>query len=385
MNHPKQVNQYVLDTETPMPDLSELPALREAIVEEKANLVLALYTPCRTERYFIVAQVDPDDHFRTVALMAYSAERITKHCMQEVAKVFAILDPDVFLENARDSFSTSRFAKKYLRTLADNVFGGPSFGMAPSLPSIRETLNIDGVITHLERRKALDNMEKYLVENVNRFRKKATSEEEKAQRRKAEAEIDLVCSSIDTETVTRLFAIMTPSQRERALKLIDPREVAKASHVVISVEKSDILCMKGQRSTDGQYRLFLKNDSIKMPVHFERRPSAVVYTIYLIDRCRRTEVDTIRLKDYEETFVALYYKYYHDEEEGRTRFRELWQKYDKRPKIYLCMNDIRRSISKVCREMDEIASPYMLETEYSHLFVERERISLPDDFLELMR
>lgn len=385
MNSSKQVNQYVLELNTPMPDLGGTPSLREAMEREQANLVLALFTPCRTERYFIISRVESGDELRAVALMAYSAERITEHCMRKTLKIFAIMDPDKFLSHTHDLYSTSRFAKEYLKDMAGRVAGGPSFmGIVPSMPNIREALNIDGVVTHMERRKALDNMDKYLVENINRFKKKATTEEEKAERRKAEVEIDLVCSSIDGETVKRLFAIMSPSQRERALKLLDPREVAKASEMILSLEKVDVQYIRS-RSTDGYYRLFLKKGNQSLPVHFARRASVVIYTIYMVDRYCKPEVDTLNLRLYRDAFVDLYDKYYHDRTEGEVRFGELWQKYDKRPQIYLCLNDIRQTLSTTCKQLDEIASPYILETEYSHLFVDKEKMLLPPELLELVR
>ena len=384
MNSPKQVNQYVMDAGRAMPDLANLPVLRSAIEDEHANLVLALYTPCRKERYFIISHVEHGDEFRAMALMAYSAERITKHCLQEAMKIFAIYDPETFLKNTHELFSTSLFIKEYLKDLPKHTTGGLVFGMAPSISNIREALNIEGIITHKQRHKALDNMDKYLVENINRFKKRATTEEEKAERRKAEAEIDLVCSSIDSETVKRLFAIMSPSQRERALKLLDPREVAKASEMILVLDKANVEYI-GSRSTDGFYRLYLKKGNISLPVHFARRASIILYTIYLIDRYRKSDVDTLNLRLYKDAFVGLYEKYYHTKTEGETKFKELWQKYDKRPQIYLCLNDIRQTLSAACKEMDEIASPYIPETEYSHLFVDGRKIQIPKELLDMMK
>lgn len=384
MNNPEQVNQYVFDANQAMPNIAPLHQLRSAIEKEGANLVLALYTPCRKERYFIISKVEHGDEFRDVALMAYSAERITKHCMQEAMKIFAILDPDQFLSTAHDQFSTSRFIKDYFSGAVSHMVAEPSFGMALSLPDIKDALNISGILTHRQRRKVLDDLDKYLVENIKLFKRKATTEEEKAERRRAEAEIDLVCSNIDGEVVKRIFAIMTPSQRERALKVLDPREVAKASEMILSLEKNEVKNILS-RSTDGYYRLVMKKKSQSLTVHFARRASGVLYAIYLIDRYRKPEVDTLNLRLYKEAFVGLYEKFYHNKYEGEEKFRELWQKYDKRPQIYLCLNDIRQTISSACRQMDEMASPYILETEYSHLFVEGGKISIPEELLRVIK
>lgn len=381
MNSSKQVNQYVMKVENVMPDISSLPVLRSAIEAENANIVLALYTPCRKERYFVVGRVEKGDELRTVGLMAYSAERITKYCLQEAAKIFAILDPEQFLESTHNVFSTARFVKEYLSEVPKRIVGGPSFGMAPSMPNIKEALDIDGILTHKQRRVALDDMEKYLVDNIKIFKREAATEEEKAERRKAEAEIDLVCRSIDSEAMKKIFAIMTPSQRERAIRYIDPREVAKMSKMILSIEPADVKCI-GSRSTDGYYRLMLKKGTKSLPVHFGRRASVVLYTIYMIDRYRKQEVDTLSLRQHEDSFVNLYEKFYHKRDEGIEKFKELWQKYDRRPQVYGCLNDIRQTLTAACKQMDEIASPYILETEYSHLYVERTKLSIPTELLE---
>ena len=381
INDVRNINTYTI-AEEQCPNILHLKNLQNAIIDEDANIILALLTPCRDEYYFLVSKSDKNDMLRTITLMAYSAERITRQCMIDAIKNYAINDTDDFLNTTRNLFSSKKFVKEYLSDVASTTLN-PKFGMAPSRSDLMETLNLKKYITHRERLRMLDEMEKILKNNISKYRKNARTEEEREERRKADAEIDLLCSNIDPETIKRLFNIMSPSQRDRALKLLDPREVAKNSSMSLSVERSNVNYVN-ERTTDGYYCLFFKKDGRRMQVHFGRRASSVLYLIYLIDRYRKPEVDTLNLKNYQEQYVNIYNMLYHSKSEGEAKFKELWQKYDKRPQIHLCLNDIRQTIYSACKEMDEIASPYMLETEFSHLFVDSSKIYIPHELVELM-
>lgn len=139
INDIRNVNHYKYGSDSLLPDLSSFPNLQSAVRDNEANVVLPLSTPFMEDDYFIVAKFSPDTKLNVFALMAYSAERITKHCMQEAVKAFALSYPDEF-EKSMDKVCNSFHPKKKLQSFSDMLVDGaasllgnifnPTFGMA---------------------------------------------------------------------------------------------------------------------------------------------------------------------------------------------------------------------------------------------------------------
>lgn len=145
-------------------ELKNHPQIKERIERYGDNFVIQLSSFAESGKNFIVAKTDEENLFRDLCLMMYAAERIAKHDIGEAIKAFVKDNTDEFIELAGNAINDEGFQCKYLAGLADHSMQ-LSFGMATSTATLKERLEVKGVITHQQRMEMysrfLDNLKIY--------------------------------------------------------------------------------------------------------------------------------------------------------------------------------------------------------------------------------
>lgn len=373
MGEKQLLNKYDFEVLEKMPALDNHPTLGSAIKEEQCQFVMSLYTPSKADKQYLLLKTEREKLYSDLAMMLYTSERISKHSVNELLKEFAIDTPDAFCDGVKEAAKSEKFWKNYFVSIASDMFH-PTFGMRASLPKIRETLKIDGIITHQKKSAMIDRM----MENINKYRRNRDE--------KAEAELNYVLSSLDIESLKKVLTKMSKKQLETFCKTTNPKNLAQES--TLNLEIRYIGEVDPVTKADGRYRLFLHKDYDQVLVHFGRKEAFILYLIYLIDKHERDNVDSLKIEDYRSKFSSLYKEVY-VQNEGLARFDKLigMGKDDDGnrmpPQIKHCYSDIRMAVSDGCERLRELPAPFILSDANDHLYVLKNRISIPQNLIDL--
>lgn len=368
----KLLNKYDYAVLDKMPLLDNHPTLSKAIKEEQCHFLMPLYTPSKAGKQYLLMKTQENKMVEDVALLIYASERISKDSVNELLRQYALESPEDFCNYTREAVKSEKFWKNYLASIAGNLLH-PTFGMRASLPKIREILNIKGVITHKKKTEMMDR----LLDNIYKYRRKKDE--------KAEAELNYVLSSMDIEVLKMLLTMIPKKQLEAFCKTANTKTLAGQSTMTLEIRY--IGKVDRVNKADGMYRLFLHKNYDQIQVHFGLRDAFIIYLIYIIDRYKRNEVDTIKIESYKEQFLKLFEAVYGEKVAGE-HFDKLVRHYDAEGKpqqaqIKNCYADIRASVSDGCDKLREIPSPFILSDAQSHLFVLRHKIRIPKNLVEL--
>ena len=322
------------------------------------------------KKQFIVAHTDDGRLFEDVGLMLYAAERVARQNAVNVLKSYVIEYPDEFVEIARNFVSNKRFIANYFANLADSIMH-PTFGMAASTKSIKDRLDIDGIITHKHRMESFD----HLLENLKAYRKNKDS--------RIDAELDVVFKSIDPATWKSFLLKQSPKLQEKVSCYVNPKRLAEASAMDLEIRWSEKI--DKMRKNDGHYRLYLSRGDERLMVHFSRSAGFILYLIYLIDRKRNGDkVDTLNIVQYKQLFGRLYEMTYGIN--GETIFTDMVKNFNaagemQQKGLYVVLKSIREDVGNTCERMQEPAEPFLLQDTTAHLAVLPEHIILPDEIM----
>ena len=268
------------------------PKIKERIEQYGDNLLIQLYTPTDSTRKFIVAKTNEENLLADIGLIMRDAEGITKIHISKILKSFAIDQPDEFEHLSRNSISNKNFFTDYFISLSNQMMH-PVFGMAASMASIKERLDIKGIVPYQKRLEIFD----HLLDNLRKFRKHPDP--------KIEAELDLIFNAIDPATWKIFFLKQSLQIQEKMNNFVNPRRMAENSTMDLEICKAKI--MDKSRKNDGHYRLYLKRGEEKLMVHFTRKNGFILYLIYLLDRKKNGDgVDTLNIAQYKQLFGRLY-------------------------------------------------------------------------------
>ena len=355
-------------------ELKNHPKIKERIEQHGDNFLIQLASHGFNEKKrFIVAKTDNDKLFENINLLIYAAERIAKFDMAVLLRSFVEDNTDEFVELARNAITDKRFQSNYFAVLVGQSMQ-PSFGMAASTASIKERLEIKGVITHKQRLEMYD----HLLDNLKKYHKTHDP--------KIEAELDFIFSIIDPVTMRMFFLKQSPKLQEKMNDFVNPKRLAETSTMDLEVCKAKNVGVK--RKNDGHYRLYLSRGDERLMVHFSRSAGFVVYLIYLIDRKKNGEkVDTLNIVQYKQLFGKLYEMIYGYN--GETVFTDMVKNYNaegemRQKGLYTVLKSIREDVGNTCERMQEPAEPFLLQDTTAHLAVLPEHIILPDELMALV-
>lgn len=352
-------------------ELKNHPKIKERVEQQGDNFLIQL--PSYAEhgkKRFIVAHTDESKLFENIGLMLYAAERIAKFDMTALLRSFVEENTDEFIALAKNVITDRRFQSNYLAGLAEQSMS-PTFGMVASAASIKERLEIKGVITHKQRLEMYDR----LLDNLKKYHKTHDP--------KTEAELDLVFSSITPVTMRMFFLKQSPKLQEKMNNFVNPRRLAEASTMDLEIRWSEKI--DKMRKNDGHYRLYLSRDDERLMVHFSRSAGFILYLIYLIDRKRNGDkVDTLNIVQYKQLFGKLYEMTYGIN--GETIFTDMVKNFNatgemQQKGLYTVLKSIREDVGNTCERMQEPAEPYLLQDTTAHLAVLPKHIILPDEIM----
>lgn len=345
-----------------------------AIHGDNANLVMPLKTPHLSSKQYLIAKADKNDIITQVSLMIYTSERTTKHGYGEVLRQYAADDPDGFCNTLETQFENRGLWDKVTQCLAA-TFSSLAFGGVMGIVPPSGDVAIPRTISFRKKTEMLEGMK----ESIKKFKKNKDP--------RAAAELTYLLDNLDKESLLAILSALPKQQLETFYKTANPRILAEKSRMKLDVRHVGQLDNKFK--TNGYYRLFLTKDMDQIQVHFKYKESFVVYLIYLIDKLKREEVDSLSIKDYKNQFLSLYMASYNDcQDEVLVRFNELFRNIDKKgdlrqAQLKHCYSDIRSSLSTACSKIDELPAPYILQNYHDHLFALKENINVDDALINL--
>lgn len=368
----KYFNEYRLEVLESI-ELKNHPLVANEIEENNSNLILPLCVPECKGKKFLVSSTTEDKLIVNLSLMTYEAERNTQdsivHCLRE----YALEDIDGFMSIAKEAFSTKQFLNAYIARLATKVMH-PSFGMATSVTSIKEQLDIKGVITHQKRLEILNN----LPEKLLKYRKTKDT--------KLGAEIDLFFINVDAMTWKQYFLRQSPKIQEKMFSFLNSQNQAQNSTMDLEVRYFPNI--DKTRKNDGRYRLLMCKNPDTLAVHFSRKNSFIVYLIYLLDRkINGDKVDTLNLSQYKTLFCKLYEMTYGLK--GESEFDNMIKRYNSKDEVQqkelsVVLHTMKMDIGTTCEKMEEPPEPFILKDSASHLTVLPKHIILPSEIIALI-
>lgn len=355
-------------------ELKNHPKIKERMEQQGDNFLIQLpsYAEYGTKR-FIVAHTDENKLFENIGLMLYAAERIAKFDMTALLRSFVEENTDEFIGLAKNAITDRRFQSNYLAGLAEQSMS-PTFGMAASAASIKERLEIKGVITHKQRLEMYDR----LLDNLKKYHKTHDP--------KIEAELDFIFSIIDPVTMRMFFLKQSPKLQEKMNNFVNPKRLAEASTMDLEIRRSEKI--DKMRKNDGYYRLYLSRDDERLMVHFSRSAGFILYLIYLIDRKRNGDkVDTLNIVQYKQLFGKLYEMTYGIN--GETIFADMVKNFNaagemQQKGLYSVLKSIREDVGNTCERIQEPAEPFLLQDTTAHLAVLPKHIILPNEIMALI-
>ena len=366
------LNTYDFMVLESMPAMDNHAILKKAIEEVDCDFIMPLFRPSKPDKQYLLVKTDEDRLFTDLGLILYTAERIGEHSVVELMKMYAVEETETFYDDVREAVKSEKFWKNYLASIVSDMFQ-PTFGMRASLPKIREILKIDGVITHQKKKEMIERMK----ENIYKYRKDRDKE--------ADAELTYVLNSLDIDSLKMVLAKMSKKQVEMFCHASNPQLLAEES--TMKLEIRPFKNIDKTLKTDGRYRLFLHKNMDQIQVHFSRRDSFILYLIYIIDKYKRDEVDSLNIEDHRTQFCKLYQTVYGNS--GETQFDSMVNRTNKdgetrQAQIKQCYMDIRYSVSEGCEKLRELPAPFILADAQDHLYVQKSKIILPQKIIDMM-
>lgn len=368
------LNKYDFEVLEKLPIMDNHPTLRNAIIEEQCQFLMPLYTPSRPDKQYLLLHTKEEEIYRDIASMINSSEQISKHSINELLKNYAISSPEGFCNNVKETVKSEKFWKDYITSVVSGLFQ-PRYAMAARLPRIKDVLKIDGIITHRKKGEMLDRM----VENIYKYRRKKD--------KKAEAELDYVLNSLDIESLKSVLTKLSKKQLDMFNKTVNPKILAQESTMSLVVKYEGKIDL--HNSNDGLYRLFLRKNYVQEQVHFGRKEAFILYLIYIIDKHEHDNVNSLNIKKYKKRFTRLFKEVY-NLDEGESRFEKLFTHVDKEgniqpAQIKHCYMYIRMALSDGCEKLRELPAPFILTDANDHLYVLKDKISVPQNLIDLMK
>ena len=350
-----------------------------------ANVIIPLTTPNELGKQYLVSYIRESEIDLYLPSMLLRAEDISKKAIEEALMNLAVNDATT-CKNIL--FDINFDGSGVFRGMVGMVLGAldtPIMGMAPMSGS-------DIGANIIDYQKSRDIFSRF-VDNCATLRKaqKKTKFSPKFQDEfnKAKFEIDYVFNTIwgASKNMDSLRMIIV-SQSDKKLvesydNFLNKESMAKRSKIQITIEEStDGIDRKNKN--DGLYRIYASNGKTKTLIHFKRKPTYIVYMMYLMDKSLRGEsVDLLSIQKNKKVFCDIYSKVYLDGQ-GESLFNGLVSRIVKgeirQTRLKDCYTDIQKNLKEVVNSLGEEVPPFVIPTQSSHLTILDEKISIPSVF-----
>lgn len=365
------LNDYKLELLSDHLNLDNQPGLMLAIKEDMSNLIMPLSTPSKFDKQYLIVHTEEKDLFTHIPLMIYTSERVSKISIAEQMWMFAQEQPDDMLEYIRSRFDNDAFLKRYVTGSTSNMMH-PTFGMAVSKSMLKNQIGIKGKITHQDRLKMMENVEENFI--------KARRDE------KLDAQITLLIQSADAEDIKKFVYSLNKNQQKKFFQMMNPKRTGEESGAWLEVRYEGKI--KSDSRTKGRYRLYVTNGKREELVEFSNSDSFLIHLLYIIEKVISDDVNTLDFDKYKDLFVKLSWEVYRFCD-GDERFKKITRGRDdegnsKERRLSDCLGDIKNSISKSCKKLGVLSSPYYIENADEHLYVSKNDIVLPDELMDVI-
>ncbi len=364
------VNNYKYDAIDAL-RLDNQPTLKNAITEVKANFIMPLYTPDKSEKQYLIVRSEEKDLFAHIPLMIYTSERITKFSIMEQMKWYGQDNPEAMQDFIKEEVDTDAFWKRY-SSASTSTMMHPTFGMAVSKAALKDKLGIKGKITHLDKLKMMERIE----ENFVKSRRDEL----------ADAELMVVFSSMDVHSLRKFANMLNKNQRSKLAEIANVKKVAENASTWLEVRF--VGKIESGHRTKGRYRLYITDGKKDELVEFDSSDSFLVYMLFMIDKVLKDEVNTLDFDKYKDLFAKLSWEVYRFCD-GEERFNKITKDRDnkgnvKEKRLSDCLGDIKISLSNACNKLGALPAPYIIEDADEHLYVEKQDIMLPKELTDVI-
>ena len=365
------LNDYKLEMLSDNLKLDNQPRLMLAIKEDMSNIIMPLSTPSKFDKQYLIVHSEEKDLFTHIPLMIYTSERVSKFSIAEQMRMLAQEQPDDMLEFVKSRLDDDAFLKRYVTGLASNMMH-PTFGMAVSKSMLKNQIGIKGKITHQDKLKMMENVEENFI--------KARRDE------KLDAQITLLIQSADAEDIKKFVYSLNKNQQKKFFQMMNPKRTGEESGAWLEVRYEGKI--QSDSRTKGRYRLYVTNGKREELVEFSNSDSFLIHLLYIIEKVISDDVNTLDFDKYKELFVKLSWEVYRFCD-GDERFKKITRGRDddgnsKERRLSDCLGDIKNSISKSCKKLGVLPSPYYIENADEHLYVSKNDIVLPDELMEVI-
>lgn len=365
------LNDYKLERLGGNMDLDTQSRLMQAVKEEMANVIMPLSTPSKFDKQYLIVHTEEKDLFTHIPLMIYTSERVSKVSIAEQMRMFAQEQPDDMLEFIKDRFDDDAFIKRYITGAASNMMH-PTFGMAVSKSMLKNQIGIKGKITHQDKLKMMEDVEENFI--------KARRDE------KLDAQITWLIQSADAEDIKKFVYSLNKNQQRKFFQMMNTKRTGEESEAWLEVRFEGKI--KSDSRTKGRYRLYVTNGKKDELVEFTNSDSFLIHLLYIIEKVISNDVNTLDFNKYKDLFVKLSWEVYRFCD-GEERFKKITRGRDdegnsKERRLSDCLGDIKNSVSKSCKKLGVLPSPYYIENADEHLYVSKNDIVLPDELMDVI-
>ena len=365
------LNDYKLELFSENLNLDNQPGLMLAIKEDMSNIIMPLSTPSKFDKQYLIVHSEEKDLFTHIPMMIYTSERVSKFSIAEQMRMFSQEQPDDMVEYIKSRFDNDTFLKRYVTGLTSNMMH-PTFGMAVSKSMLKSQIGIKGKITHQDKLKMMENVEENFI--------KARRDE------KLDAQITLLIQSADAEDIKKFVYSLNKNQQKKFFQMMNPKRTGEESGAWLEVRYEGKI--KSDSRTKGRYRLYVTNGKREELVEFSNSDSFLIHLLYIIEKVISDDVNTLDFDKYKDLFVKLSWEVYRFCD-GDERFKKITRGRDdegnsKERRLSDCLGDIKNSISKSCKKLGVLPSPYYIENADEHLYVSKNDIVLPDELMDVI-
>lgn len=365
------LNDYKLELLGDNLNLDHQSGLKMAVKEEAANFIMPLSTPSKFDKQYLIVHSEEKDLFTHIPLMIYTSERVSKFSIAEQMRMFAQEQPDGMLEYIKNRFNDDAFLKRYITGAASNLMH-PTFGMAVSKSMLKSQIGIKGKITHQDKLKMMEDVEENFI--------KARRDE------KLDAQITWLIQSADAEDIKKFIYSLNKNQQRKFFQMMNTKRTGEESEAWLEVRFEGKI--KSDSRTKGRYRLYVTNGKKDELVEFTNSDSFLIHLLYIIEKVISNDVNTLDFDKYKDLFVKLSWEVYRFCD-GEERYKKIIRGRDnegnsKERRLSDCLGDIKNSVSKSCKKLGVLPSPYYIENADEHLYVSKNDIVLPDELMDVI-
>ena len=350
-------------------------------------IALPLYELNRSERRMLVIPVDGTMVDADVATLIHDAEELASEALQKGIENLTFTNPELLkdlLKNAEANASQWNFSIcDWLPDLSFNML--PDFADTEKVGAAGDTL-AKKIVKFLGGKSSgdwIDNFVEVCIQN-----KKSPSYQSQALIK------DVLNNLFDRTSANAIHYLLEKMTNEEdyayfAHNFLDAYAMANKASVNLIVRE-----IKNPSQVSGNYgwiQIFTQKDNKEeQSLHFEHKPTFIIYLMYLIDRYNRKEdalsLNLLKNKTFFNTLYSSVYSY--SSKNADDEFEKLIKRNVngtfRQGRLPQCMTDLRKSLANAFKKYDENYLPYTLSSR-THLAIPANKIFFEGDAIELTK